>query len=102
MGSIGAMRERGYSRDRYFQEDVPSFQLIAEGIEGQVPYKGALSALVSQLVGGLRSAMGYVGAPGIRELQHNARFMRVTPAATDEGHPHDVIMTKQAPNYWGR
>jgi IMP dehydrogenase len=102
MGSIGAMRDRNYSRDRYFQQDVESLKLIAEGIEGQVPYKGALSNLVFQLVGGLRSAMGYVGAADIHELQTKSQFIRMTSAAMDESHPHDVVMTKQAPNYWGR
>jgi IMP dehydrogenase len=102
MGSMGAMRERGYSRDRYMQESVDSVKLIAEGIEGQVPYKGALSGLLFQLVGGLRSSMGYLGAATIDELKHKSRFMRITSAALDEGHPHDVVMTKQAPNYWGR
>jgi IMP dehydrogenase len=102
MGSIGAMRDRGFSRDRYFQEDVESMKLIAEGVEAQVPYKGALSALVFQLVGGLRSAMGYMGAPTVHDMQEKSRFVRVTSAATDESHPHDVMMTKQAPNYWGR
>jgi IMP dehydrogenase len=96
------MRDRGFSRDRYFQEDIQSIKLIAEGVEGQVPYKGALATLVFQLVGGLRSAMGYLGAATIRDLQINSRFMRVTTAAMDESHPHDVMMTKQAPNYWGR
>jgi IMP dehydrogenase len=102
MGSLGAMRDRGYSRDRYFQEGVQSMKLIAEGIEGEVPYKGALSALIYQLTGGLRASMGYVGAATIEELKAKARFIRVSGAALDEGHPHDVIMTKQAPNYWGR
>jgi len=102
MGSIGAMRDRGYSRDRYFQQDVDSMKLIAEGIEGQVPYKGALSNLVYQLVGGLRSAMGYVGAEDIHQLQTKSQFIRITSAAVDESHPHDVVMTKEAPNYWGR
>jgi IMP dehydrogenase len=102
MGSIGALRDRGYSRDRYFQQDVESMKLIAEGIEGQVPYKGALSNLVYQLVGGLRSAMGYVGAATIRDLQTKSQFIRITSAAMEESHPHDVVMTKQAPNYWGR
>jgi IMP dehydrogenase len=96
------MRDRGFSRDRYFQQDVDSMKLIAEGIEGQVPYKGALSNLVYQLVGGLRSAMGYVGAETIGDLQSKAQFIRITSAAMDESHPHDVVMTKQAPNYWGR
>jgi len=102
MGSIGAMRDRGFSRDRYFQQDVDSMKLIAEGVEGQVPYKGGLSNLVFQLVGGLRSAMGYVGAETIGDLQTKSQFIRITAAAVDEGHPHDVVMTKQAPNYWGR
>jgi len=102
MGSLGAMRERGFSRDRYFQDDVQSIKLIAEGIEGQVPYKGALSALVFQMIGGLRSAMGYMGAATIKDFHERARFVRVTPAGMDESHPHDVVMTKQAPNYWGR
>jgi len=102
MGSVGAMRERGFSKDRYAQEDVEGMKLIAEGIEGQVPYKGALSALAFQLVGGLRSAMGYVGASTVPELQTKSRFVRITSAAMDESHPHDVVMTKQAPNYWGR
>jgi IMP dehydrogenase len=102
MGSIGAMRDRGYSRDRYFQQDVEAIKLIAEGIEGQVPYKGALSNLVYQLVGGLRTAMGYLGTRTIRELQVNSRFIRITPASMEESHPHEVVMTKQAPNYWGR
>jgi len=102
MGSIGAMRDRGYSRDRYFQEDVQSMKLIAEGVEAQVPYKGTLSSLVYQLVGGLRTGMGYLGARTVRELQANSRFIRITPASMEESHPHDVVMTKQAPNYWGR
>ena len=102
MGSMGAMRDRGFSRDRYFQESVESVKLIAAGIEGQVPYKGALSGLLFQLVGGLRSSMGYLGAETIDDLKNKSHFMRVTTAALDEGHPHDVIMTKQAPNYWGR
>ncbi len=102
MGSMGAMRDRGFSRDRYFQESVESVKLIAEGIEGQVPYKGSLSGLLFQLVGGLRSSMGYVGAATIEDMKNKSRFMRITSAALDESHPHDVIMTKQAPNYLGR
>lgn len=102
MGSMGAMAERSFARDRYFQQGVQSMKLIAEGIEGQVPYKGALSALVYQMVGGLRSAMGYVGAATIDDLRTKTQFIRITPAAMDESHPHDVVMTKQAPNYWGR
>jgi IMP dehydrogenase len=102
MGSIGAMVERGYSKDRYAQDDVLPTKLIAEGVEGRVPYKGGLSNLVFQLVGGLRASMGYLGVDNVAELQRTARFMRVTAAALDESHPHDVLMTKQPPNYWGR
>lgn len=102
MGSIGAMVDRGYSKDRYAQDGVTPTKLIAEGVEGRVPYKGALSNLVFQLVGGLRASMGYLGVESIAELQRSARFMRVTSAALDEAHPHDVLMTKQPPNYWGR
>lgn len=102
MGSIGAMIDRGYSRDRYFQQAVNGTKLIAEGVEARVPYKGALSHLVYQLVGGLRAAMGYVGAEGVPDLQRKARFMRITSASLDESHPHDVVVTKQPPNYWGR
>ncbi|MBI4493657.1 MAG: IMP dehydrogenase [Chloroflexi bacterium] len=101
MGSIGAMKERGYSTDRYFQEDAArADKLVAEGIEGQVPYKGPLANLVFQLVGGLRAAMGYVGAHDIAELKENSRFVRVTGAGVQEAHPHDVLITKEAPNYW--
>ena len=102
MGSIGAMVERGYSKDRYAQDDVLPTKLIAEGVEGRVPYKGGLTNLVFQLVGGLRASMGYLGVDNIADLQRTARFMRVTAAALDESHPHDVLMTKQPPNYWGR
>ncbi|HEY3118179.1 MAG TPA: IMP dehydrogenase [Chloroflexota bacterium] len=102
MGSMGAMVDRAYARDRYFQQDLSASKLIAEGVEGQVPYMGGLANLVYQLVGGLQSAMGYMGAPTIDDLRDNARFMRVTAAALEENHPHDVIVTKQPPNYWGR
>jgi IMP dehydrogenase len=102
MGSIGAMIERGYSKDRYGQTDVSPSKLIAEGVEARVPYKGGLSNLVFQLVGGLRASMGYLGVETVADLQREARFMRVTAAALDESHPHDVVMTKQPPNYWGR
>ena len=98
MGSLGAMR-RG-SRDRYFQEDVAEeAKLVPEGIEGRVPYKGSLSALVSQLVGGLRAGMGYCGCPDIAAFQRDSRFVQVTPASLRESHAHDVIITKEAPNY---
>ncbi|MGZ3639719.1 MAG: IMP dehydrogenase [Ktedonobacterales bacterium] len=100
MGSIGAMKQRSYSKDRYFQGSVSEeTQLIAEGIEGRVPYKGHLSNLVFQLVGGLRQAMGYVGAESIEALKTRTRFVRITGAGLRESHPHDVVITKEAPNY---
>jgi IMP dehydrogenase/GMP reductase len=100
MGSIGAMKRRSYSKDRYFQGGVgEEAQLIAEGIEGRVPYKGPLANVIYQLVGGLRQAMGYVGAATIEEMQRNTRFIRMTGAGLRESHPHDVIITKEAPNY---
>jgi len=99
MGSIGAMKGRSYSKDRYFQGAVgEESRLIAEGIEGRVPYKGPLTTVIFQLVGGLRQAMGYVGADSIADLK-NARFIRITGAGLRESHPHDVIITKEAPNY---
>jgi len=98
MGSIGAMRKG--SKDRYGQEGTVSEQkLVPEGIEGRVPYKGTLADMVTQLVGGLRSGMGYTGCRSIRELQENARFVRITSAGLRESHVHDVIITKEAPNY---
>jgi IMP dehydrogenase len=100
MGSIGAMKQRSYSKDRYFQGGVvDESQLIAEGIEGRVPYKGPLSKTVYQLVGGLRQAMGYTGADSVEALKERARFIRITGAGLRESHPHDVIITKEAPNY---
>ena len=104
MGSIGAMSDRGkktaYSRDRYFQADVPSdAQLIAEGIEGRVSYRGSLAATVYQLMGGLRQSMFYVGARTIPELKSRGKFVRITPAGLKESHPHDIQMTVEAPNY---
>jgi IMP dehydrogenase len=100
MGSIGAMKSRPYSKDRYFQEGVGNIQkLVPEGIEGRVAYKGPLGNLVYQLVGGLRSAMGYVGAPDIPTLKRETRFVRITAAGLRESHPHDVVITREAPNY---
>src|SRR3712207_1654647 len=99
MGSLGAMQGRGglgrsYSKDRYFQDDVLSDdKLVPEGVEGQVPYRGPLGAVAHQLVGGLRAAMGYVGARTIPELQANSRLVRITSAGLKESHPHDVQMT---------
>jgi IMP dehydrogenase len=98
MGSVGAMA-RG-SADRYFQQEVKdALKLVPEGIEGQVPYKGAVSTVVHQLVGGLRAAMGYTGATGIKQLQERAQFIRVSGAGLREGHVHDVMITREAPNY---
>jgi len=97
MGSIGAMKQG--SRDRYFQDEFDEKKLVPEGIEGRVPYKGSFSALISQLVGGLRAGMGYVGAANIDELHARARFVRLTSAGLKESHAHDVIITKEAPNY---
>jgi len=100
MGSLGAMKERSFSKDRYFQEDIDSLaKFVPEGIEGRVAYKGPLSTIVYQLVGGLRAAMGYCGAPSIEALKSEARFVRITSAGLRESHPHDVVITKEAPNY---
>jgi IMP dehydrogenase len=98
MGSIGAMA-RG-SADRYFQQDVGnSLKLVPEGIEGQVPYKGPVGAVLHQLVGGLRASMGYVGAATLTDLQAKAQFVRITNAGLRESHAHDVMVTREAPNY---
>ncbi len=100
MGSIGAMKSRSYSKDRYFQEGIGNIQkLVPEGIEGRVAYKGPLANLVYQMVGGLRSAMGYVGAANIPALKHETRFVRITAAGLRESHPHDIVITREAPNY---
>jgi IMP dehydrogenase len=104
MGSLGAMAGRGkrpsYSKDRYFQSDVTSAdKIIAEGIEGQVPYRGPVGAVAYQLIGGLRQSMFYTGATTIRELQERGRFVRITSAGLRESHPHDIQMTLEAPNY---
>jgi IMP dehydrogenase len=95
MGSLGAMKEG--SGDRYFQENAP--KLVPEGVEGRVPFKGSLSDTVYQLVGGLRSGMGYCGVVTIRDLQQKTQFIRITAAGLRESHPHDVLITKEAPNY---
>ncbi len=105
MGSVGAMRnaERGrsYSQDRYFQDDVlREDKLVPEGVEGRVPYRGALVAVAGQLTGGLRAAMGYCGAKTIAELQQ-ARFTQITAAGLTESHPHHIHMVTEAPNYSG-
>jgi IMP dehydrogenase len=99
MGSLGAMKARSFSKDRYFQGDVEDVdELVPEGIEGRVAYKGPLTPIVHQIVGGLRQAMGYCGAPTVEDLKH-ASFVRITGAGLRESHPHDVTITKDAPNY---
>jgi inosine-5'-monophosphate dehydrogenase len=99
MGSLGAMQGRSFSKDRYFQGSVESGKVVPEGIEGRVPYKGPIANVLHQLVGGLRQAMGYCGSRSIAELQANGKFIRITPASLRESHPHDVVITKEAPNY---
>jgi IMP dehydrogenase len=99
MGSIGAMKGRSYSKDRYFQDQRDEDSLIPEGIEGRVAYKGPLSNVFHQLVGGIRQAMGYCGTGTIEELRTQTRFVKISAAALRESHPHDVIITKEAPNY---
>ena len=104
MGSLGALQTRGkrtsYSKDRYFQADVPSDdELIAEGIEGKVSYRGAVKQAVFQLTGGLRQSMFYVGARTVPELKEKGKFVRITSAGLKESHPHDVQMVVEAPNY---
>ncbi len=97
MGSIEAMKKG--SKDRYFQEDIEeSGKLVPEGIEGRVPYRGALSSQLYQLLGGLKAGMGYVGARNLEALR-KARFIRITQAGLIESHPHDVVVTREAPNY---
>jgi IMP dehydrogenase len=97
MGSVGAMGAG--SADRYFQKEVETQKLVPEGIEGQTPYKGPIAPVLHQMVGGLRAAMGYVGAGTIPELQERARFVRITGAGLRESHVHDVMITREAPNY---
>jgi len=98
MGSLGAMKG-GSSKDRYFQEGASEDKLVPEGIEGLVPHKGSLSGIVFQMMGGIRSGMGYTGAANIKALHEISRFIEVTPASMKESHPHDVVVTKEAPNY---
>jgi IMP dehydrogenase len=97
MGSLGAMA-RG-SADRYFQQDISAMKLVPEGVEGQVPYKGPIGAVLHQLVGGLRAAMGYTGNGNIKEMQRNCTFQRITNAGLRESHVHDVQLVREAPNY---
>ena len=106
MGSLGAMQKRGnqsFSRDRYFADDVLSDdKLVPEGIEGQVPYRGSLSGVAHQLVGGLQASMGYAGAATITDLKERGQLTRITSAGLVESHPHDIQMTVEAPNYRSR
>jgi IMP dehydrogenase len=99
MGSMGAMAQQQGSSDRYFQDSAEAEKLVPEGIEGRVPHKGSLGAILHQLVGGLRASMGYTGCRTIEEMRENANFVRVTPAGMRESHVHDVTITKEAPNY---
>jgi IMP dehydrogenase len=99
MGSLGAMKARSFSKDRYFQGDVEDVdKLVPEGIEGRVAYKGPVAPILYQLVGGVRQAMGYCGAATLEALKE-AQFVRITGAGLRESHPHDVTITKEAPNY---
>ena len=97
MGSMGAMQ--GYGRDRYGSGQDGARKLVPEGIEGMVPYKGLLSEFIYQLVGGLRSGMGYAGAKDLNDLREKTRLVRITSAGLIESHPHDVTITREAPNY---
>jgi IMP dehydrogenase len=100
MGSVGAMKSRSFSKDRYFQDHVGDAEkLVAEGIEGRVAYSGPLKHTVYQLVGGLRQAMGYCGARDVADMQVRSRFVRMTAAGLRESHPHDIWITQEAPNY---
>ena len=98
MGSLGAMQDG--SADRYFQQgEVSATKMVPEGIEGRVPYKGPVSDVLFQMVGGLRSGMGYCGVADIEALQNDTEFVRISPAGLRESHPHDVAITREAPNY---
>lgn len=99
MGSLGAMSGKQGSSDRYFQEGTDTEKLVPEGIEGRVPHKGSVSHIIFQLIGGLRSSMGYTGCRNIQEMRSKPRFVRITNAGFRESHVHDVQITKEAPNY---
>ena len=100
MGSLGAMAQQQGSSDRYFQEETDSAEkLVPEGIEGRVPYKGSLLAVIHQLLGGIRASMGYTGSQTIKIMHEKAQFVRVSSAGMRESHVHDVTITKEAPNY---
>ncbi|CAG0911336.1 unnamed protein product [Cyprideis torosa] len=97
MGSLGAMAKG--SSDRYFQSENAVDKLVPEGIEGRVPYKGSISSIIHQMMGGVRASMGYVGCASIEEMRSKPQFVRVTSAGMSESHVHDVSITKEAPNY---
>jgi len=97
MGSMGAMKEG--SSDRYFQENAEAKKLVPEGIEGRVPYRGSLHEIIYQMVGDLRAGMGYCGTATIEDLKNNTQFVKITGAGLKESHPHDIQITKEAPNY---
>jgi IMP dehydrogenase len=100
MGSLGAMSQKHGSSDRYFQDATDEIEkLVPEGIEGRVPYKGSMVAIVHQMAGGLRSAMGYTGCSNIEQMRSKPQFVRITNAGVRESHVHDVTITKEAPNY---
>ena len=99
MGSLGAMSQPQGSSDRYFQENDDIEKLVPEGIEGRVPYKGPLNAIIHQLLGGLRASMGYTGCRTLEEMRRKPQFVRLTGAGMKEGHVHDVTITKEPPNY---
>jgi IMP dehydrogenase len=98
MGSISAMKKG--SSERYGQKSTPLSKLVPEGVEGRTPFRGNVSDIIFQLMGGLRAGMGYVGASNISDLQEKARFVRLTPAGLREGHVHDISITNEAPNYY--
>ena len=100
MGSLGAMAQKHGSSDRYFQDETDEVEkLVPEGIEGRVPYKGSMVAIVHQMAGGLRAAMGYTGCSNIEQMRSEPQFVRITNAGVRESHVHDVTITKEAPNY---
>jgi IMP dehydrogenase len=100
MGSLGAMAQTQGSKDRYFQDTTSEVEkLVPEGIEGRVPYKGSIGAIVHQMIGGLRASMGYTGCRNIEEMRTKTRFVKITSAGVKESHVHDVSIVKEAPNY---
>jgi IMP dehydrogenase len=101
MGSLGAMMDSRGARERYSQRDITNDKLVPEGVEGLVPYRGTLSELMVQYIGGLRAGMGYVGAADVDELREKGDFYRITGAGVRESHPHDIVITADAPNYHG-